>query len=54
MPTSSRPDPNAPDHAHDPAVEGVAKPRFWGPASYWRLGLVALLVVIVLLAIFGT
>ena len=32
----------------------VAKPRFWGPASYWRLGLVALLVLIGLLAVFGT
>ena len=49
MSTTSRPDPD-----HDSGTDEVAKPRFWGPASYWRLGLVALLVLIVLLAIYGT
>ena len=52
--STTRP-PNRDEHTHRDAADGaVAKPRFWGPASYWRLGLVALLVVIVLLAIFGT
>lgn len=29
--------------------DAVAKPRFWGPASFWRLGLVALALVIAVL-----
>ena len=29
----------------------MAKPRFWGPASFWRIGLVALAVLIVLLLV---
>ena len=27
----------------------TVKPRFWGPASWWRLGLVALALLIVML-----
>ena len=34
-------------------TDEAAKPRFWGPASWWRLGLLALLIVVVLLAVFG-
>ena len=29
----------------------VARPRFWGPASFWRLGLVVLAVLIAALLI---
>ena len=31
----------------------VAKPRFWGPASWWRLGLAAFAVLILALLLFG-
>ena len=51
MTTSPRPDDR--DPADHPGSE-VAKPRFWGPASFWRLGLVALLVLIVVLLVAGT
>ena len=50
MSTSQPTDP----HDRNGTSEELAKPRFWGPASYWRLGLVALLLIVVLLAVFGT
>ena len=33
----------------EPDTRETAKPRFWGPASWWRLGLVALAVLMVAL-----
>ena len=42
-------DPSDPSPTTQADRAEAARPRFWGPASWWRLGLVALLLVIVVL-----